>query len=61
MGLDAPGMGLNMVTIIQGCVCVRVKAGGVLRTFDSLAPPFPTHHCLTFDLGLLELSVMGPP
>lgn len=42
------------------CVCVCVKAGGVLKTFNSLSPSFSTHHCLTFGLGLLELSVMGP-
>lgn len=57
-GLKVHGMCLNMVTISQGCVFVM--AGGVLRTFDSLASSFYTPHCLTFDLGLLELSIKGP-
>lgn len=35
-------------------------AGGVLRTFDNFASSFHTPHCLTFDTGLLELSIKGP-
>lgn len=64
-GLVTISQDLGVCVCVGGCVClwcmcVCVKAGGVLKTFNSLSSSFSTHHCLTFGLGLLELSVMGP-